>query len=148
MLLALDLGTNLGYAVGEGKNPIRYGTHNLANKKGDGAGMRFLRFRQWLDLVHVTWGVSEIGFELVPGAAHVSGDAAHAYGGYTATLQAWAEEHKIPYAGYGIGAIKKHATGKGNAKKDAMVEAAERDGFTPDSDNAADAIHLFRLIRK
>ena len=40
--------------------------------------------------------------------------------------------------------IKKFATGKGNADKAAMVEAAKALGYHVDNDNEADAIHIWR----
>jgi len=38
--------------------------------------------------------------------------------------------------------IKKHATGKGNAGKAAMIAAARARGFDPQDDNEADALAL------
>ena len=49
-----------------------------------------------------------------------------------ATLQgvlvAWAEEQGLEYRGYSPSEIKKFATGKGNANKEAMVKAAREMG--------------------
>ena len=52
-------------------------------------------------------------------------DAAHVYGGLMATLTAWCEHHNVPYEGVQVGTIKKHATGKGNADKPAMLAAVQ-----------------------
>lgn len=41
-----------------------------------------------------------------------------------------------------MGTIKHHATGKGNAGKDAMVGAMRGRGFAPADDNEADAIAI------
>jgi Holliday junction resolvasome RuvABC endonuclease subunit len=41
-----------------------------------------------------------------------------------------------------VGTIKKHATGKGNAPKQAMIHAACKRGFSPADDNEADAIAI------
>jgi Holliday junction resolvasome RuvABC endonuclease subunit len=41
-----------------------------------------------------------------------------------------------------VGTIKKHATGKGNAPKQAMIDAGRARGFDPADDNEADAIAL------
>ena len=38
----------------------------------------------------------------------------------------WAERNNIPCTGYGIGEIKKFATGKGNASKSDMIEACNK----------------------
>src|SRR5690606_19315061 len=75
---------------------------------------------------------------------HVGVDAAHAYGGFMAHLTAWCEHHQIPYRGVPVGTIKKHATGKGNAGKDAVIAAVRAWSFDPVDDNEADALALLR----
>jgi Holliday junction resolvasome RuvABC endonuclease subunit len=59
-----------------------------------------------------------------------------------AVLTAWAELRGVPYEGVPVGTIKRHATGKGNANKDAMIAAARARGFSPADDNEADAIAI------
>ena len=103
--------------------------------------MRFLRFKRWLSDLHETVG----GFEAVFLEAvrrHAGVDAAHAYGGWLAILTAWCEHHGIPYAGVPVATIKRHATGKGNAVKAAVVAAVRALGFAPGDDNEADALAL------
>ena len=73
---------------------------------------------------------------------HPSTDASHVYGGFLGLLTAFAEHHQIPYQGVPVGTIKKHATGKGNANKDAMVAAMRALGHQPVDDNEADALAL------
>ena len=103
--------------------------------------MRYLRFKRWLtEVKQSSDGIDAIYFEEV--RRHVSVDAAHAYGGFLATLTAWCEHHQIPYQGVPVGTIKKHATGKGNAGKAEMVAAARNRGHTPGDDNEADALAL------
>jgi ABC-type sugar transport system ATPase subunit len=63
-----------------------------------------------------------------------------------ATLTAWAELRGVPYEGVPVGTIKRHATGKGNADKDAMIAAARARGFSPADDNEADAIALLLWV--
>jgi Holliday junction resolvasome RuvABC endonuclease subunit len=48
----------------------------------------------------------------------------------------------VPYQGVPVGTIKKHATGKGNANKAAMIAATKAKGFNPADDNEADAIAI------
>ena len=48
----------------------------------------------------------------------------------------------MPYQGVPVGTIKKHASGKGNAPKQAMIDAARQRGFNPADDNEADAIAI------
>ena len=63
-------------------------------------------------------------------------------GGYLAHVTAWCEHHQIPYEAVPVGTIKRHATGKGNANKAAVIEAIRARGFNPTDDNEADAIAI------
>lgn len=140
-ILALDLGTNAGWAIHSGHGPIASGTESFKPGRFEGGGMRYLRFRRWLDeLQAAAGGIVAVYFEEV--RRHAGVDAAHAYGGFLATLTAWCEAHQIPYGGVPVGTIKKHATGKGNADKASMVAAARARGHNPTDDNEADALAL------
>ena len=59
-----------------------------------------------------------------------------------AWLTSWGELRGVPYEGVPVGTIKRHATGKGNAPKQAMIDAARAKGFSPEDDNEADAIAI------
>jgi Holliday junction resolvasome RuvABC endonuclease subunit len=59
-----------------------------------------------------------------------------------ATLTSWGELRGIPSSGTPVGTIKRHATGKGNADKAAMIAAVRARGFNPADDNEADAIAI------
>ena len=59
-----------------------------------------------------------------------------------ASLTSWGELRGIPYEGVPVGTIKRHATGKGNAPKQAMIDAVRAKGFSPEDDNEADAIAI------
>ncbi len=136
--LGLDLGTRCGYALAT-KAMTTVGMLDLSNSRFDGGGMRFVRFKQHLeDLLHGAGHLDAVGFEEV--RRHIGTDAAHAYGGFLATLTAWCEEKKIPYTGVPVGTLKKHFTGKGNAPKEAMIAAAQARGFNVSDDNSADAL--------
>lgn len=124
--LALDLGTSCGWAMRTVDGSITSGTAVFRPGLYEGGGMRYLRFRGWLEEVHAAAGV----------------DASHVYRWLLGILTSWAEHQAIPYAGVPVGTIKKHATGKGNADKAAMVEAMRARGFQPGDDNEADALAL------
>lgn len=51
-------------------------------------------------------------------------------------------QHRGVPEGIPVGTIKKHATGKGNASKDEMIEAMKARGHSPADDNEADALAL------
>jgi len=140
-LLALDLGTTTGWALHGLDGLITSGTVSFRPGRFDGGGMRYLRFTNWLgELDRLSGPIASIWFEEV--RRHAATDAAHVYGGLMATLTAWAELRGIPYEGVPVGTIKRHATGKGNADKTAMIAAARARGFSPADDNEADAIAI------
>jgi Holliday junction resolvasome RuvABC endonuclease subunit len=141
--LALDLGTTTGWALCTLGGDTISGTESFKVGRFEGGGMRYLRFSRWLDEM-ASHGLGGIWFEEV--RRHVGTDAAHVYGGLMATLTSWAEKRGIPYQGVPVGTIKKHATGKGNANKDAMIAAAVARGFRPADDNEADALALLHLV--
>jgi len=144
-ILALDLGTTTGWAIRGFDGLITSGTASFKPGRFDGGGMRFLRFTNWLtELDRLSGPIAAIWFEEV--RRHAGTDAAHVFGGLLATLTAWAELRGIPYSGVPVGTIKKHATGRGNAPKQAMIDAARARGFSPADDNEADAIAILLWV--
>ena len=140
-ILALDLGTTTGWAIRGFDGLITSGTASFRPGRFDGGGMRYLRFTNWLsEIDRLSGPINAIWFEEV--RHHAGTDAAHVYGGLMATLTAWAELRGVPYQGVPVGTIKRHATGKGNAPKEAVIAAARGRGFSPVDDNEADAIAL------
>ena len=140
-ILALDLGTTTGWALRAPDGLITSGTASFRPGRFDGGGMRFLRFTNWLiEFDRLSGPIASIWFEEV--RRHAGTDAAHVYGGLLATLTSWAETAGVAYQGVPVGTIKRHATGKGNANKDAMMAAARARGFSPADDNEADAIAI------
>jgi len=140
-LLALDLGTRTGWALRSSDGHITSGSESFRPQRFEGGGMRFLRFKRGLtEIKSQADGIGALYFEEV--RRHASTDAAHAYGGFLATLTAWCEHHQIPYQGVPVGTIKKHATGRGNAGKDQVIIAVRSRGHAPVDDNEADALAL------
>ena len=147
-ILALDLGTITGWAISTDSH-ITSGTECFNNDRYSGGGMRFLRFRKWLDeMKSLNNGLDEVYFEEV--RRHRGTDASHVYGGFMGHLTAWCEQEGIPYAGIPVGTIKKFMTGSGNAGKQAVIEAVKAKGCQPKDDNEADALALlyWRLERE
>ena len=140
-ILALDLGTMTGWALRGSDGHITSGSESFRPQRFEGGGMRFLRFKRWLTEIKQSCDeIDCLHFEEV--RRHVSTDAAHAYGGFLATLTAWCEHHQVPYQGVPVGTIKKHATGKGNAGKEDVIASVTARGHTPVDDNEADALAL------
>lgn len=143
--LCLDLGTKTGWAI-RIDGMAQSGVQNFKGGRYEGGGMRYLRFRQWLAEIQTSTQFDAVYFEEV--RRHVGTDAAHVYGGLLATLTAFCEENNIAYAGVPVGTIKKHITGKGNAKKDMMIKAVTSRGHNPQDDNEADAIGIMYVVEE
>jgi hypothetical protein len=140
-ILALDLGSTTGWAVRNSRCRILHGTADFRPSRYEGGGMRYLRFGKWLDhTLEITGGINAVYFEEV--RRHIGTDAAHVHGGLLATLTAWCEGQSIPYSGVPVGTWKRHACGKGNADKQAVIAAMRERGFDPADDNEADAIAI------
>lgn len=140
-LLALDLGTKSGFCMGQPGGSTMSGTADFKPGRYNGGGMRFVKFRAWLNDLKGAYPIDRVVFEEV--RRHAGTDAAHVYGGLMATLTAWCEENNIPYEGVPVGEIKKSFCGKGNASKDQMIAEAVKRGFAPASDDEADAIAIW-----
>lgn len=144
-ILALDLGRTTGWALLTRANVIHSGTEEFRPGRFESSGMALLRFRAWLNALHMqSGGLEQIYFEEV--RAHKGTTAAHTYGEFMGQLKPWADEdtNRIPYLGVPVGTIKRFATGKGNAPKDAVIQAVRtKFGHSQVTDhNEADALAI------
>jgi hypothetical protein len=166
VVLGLDLGTTTGFTyalVGPGSvvgpsliKPEYMGQWDLSAGPYDSGALRFLRMRYFLAAVAPAAVFVENVRYSPPGAIRMNPDAAIArvstaaefLGALKATVATWCEEYDIPCGSFGIGSIKKRATGRGNADKLAIIAAAnstfgcalEPEGFeTTGVDNIADS---------
>lgn len=137
-LLALDLGRSTGWAYFENGAVVSGNWVCCPKNIKEGWGKRFNRFTGYLESLPKP---DHVVYESV--ARHVGTYAAHQYGGFLAHLMAWVDRIDIGIDGVGVGQIKKHATGKGNASKDQMMAAVrETMGLEPRTDDEADALWL------
>lgn len=140
-ILAIDPGTKCGWCLMSSSSistGIISGVWDLRGGRYEGGGMRFLRLKNFLKKFESD-GVEVLVYEEV--RRHLGTDSAHIYGGIVAVIQSFCEEHYIPYEGIPVGTIKKHATGKGNANKGEMIQAAKDKwpGYPFADDNEVDA---------
>ncbi len=143
MILALDLGTRAGYAH-DINSDINHGFIDFKTKRMESPGMRYVRFKQWLESRDPAPIV--IVFEEV--RRHAGTTAAHVYGGFLSHLTAFCAENNIEYVGVPVGTIKKFATGKGNASKKMMIQAAQLAGRDITDDNEADAYWILMYAKR
>ena len=145
-VLALDLGTKLGWAIRHADQRIESGARDFSPERHEGDGLRFLRFRAWLHDTKQRLEAAGERLELiryervdfVP--AYAGANAAHIYGGNWATVTMWAEHHGIPYEGVSPSTVKKAIAGHGHAKKPAIMAAVRAMGFNPATADEADAL--------
>lgn len=136
-ILALDIATVTGW-----KTKTTSGTWNLKPNRGESEGMRVVRFKAKVKELVRLESINLIAYERPAGMHKASIMVASEMVG---VLKDLCIESQIDLACYSAPEIKKHATGKGNANKEAMVQRAKELGFSPADDNEADAIHLYNL---
>lgn len=142
-ILGIDPGTRCGWALIRDGRHVASGVWNLRAMRHEGGGMKFLRLRRYLE--EALQGVDAVAYEEV--RRHLGVDAAHVYGGIVGQIGAVCEERAVPYRGVHWGTAKKHATGKGNADKAAMVAAfCAVVGRDPEDDNEADALFVALVL--
>jgi hypothetical protein len=140
-ILALDLSTKTGWALG---TPERYesGVQTFDLKRGESPGMRYVRFRRWLE--EVATGVELIVYEqVVPAPAKFGGASARelAYN-LAGRVQELCAVRGIEHTNVWPSSLKKWTTGKGNANKDAMKATVCQRWKPVTDDNEADAIAI------
>jgi Holliday junction resolvasome RuvABC endonuclease subunit len=139
-ILALDVATKTGFCT-----KTAYGLWDFTVKRDESSGMRLIRFKSKLKELFQLEDINLVVFERSQGFHQ---NAVIVQSELHGCLKLFCEESKIEYRAFSPGEIKKFATGKGNAKKDAMVLAAkEKYGYPGKDDNEADAIHLFYLAK-
>lgn len=140
-ILALDIASICGF-----RTETASGVWNFnKQKRGDSYGMRLIRFKSSLKEILDLEEIDVVVYERPAGMFKSSIIVASEMIG---VLIALCEERGIQYTAYSATEIKKFATGKGNAKKQDMIDAAISLGFNPSDDNEADAIHLYNLAKK
>lgn len=139
-ILALDIATKTGW-----KTKTASGVWDLKPNRGESSGIRIVRFhskvKELIQLENIDIVAYERAGGMFKGAIIVESEMIGA-------LILYCTENNIDMACYSATEIKKFATGKGNAKKEAMIEAAKQLGYNPQDDNEADAIHIYRLCEK
>lgn len=140
-LLALDLGTKTGWALGRSLDKDGYidgGTKNLGKEPGVGQA-----FCDWLHyLIHID-NTMDVVYEKV--YAHKGVLAAHRYGGFESMLRMVCHGYTdIKISSYTPTQIKKYLTGSGRASKQDMIRYCSYLpwGIKPVDDNHADALGL------
>lgn len=139
-ILALDIATKTGWKTGTSS-----GVWNLKPNRGESEGMRVVRFKAKVRELIELENINVVAYERPAGMHKASIMVASEMVG---VLKDLCIEKEVELACYSASEIKKFATGKGNANKEAMLKAAIQQGYDPRDDNEADAIHLYNLAKK
>ena len=143
-ILTIDPGTITGWAC-QHDGEVSTGTFNLTPRRGDGAGIRFLRLQRCLDEMKTNLGgIDRLVYEL-PGHFK-SAAAADCINGLVAHIQSWCERSNVPCEAVAPTQIKKFATGNGNAKKPAVLAAGQLRWPDITDHNTMDARWLLELV--
>jgi Holliday junction resolvasome RuvABC endonuclease subunit len=140
-ILALDVATKTGYCT-----QYASGVWDFTTKRDESKGMKLIRFTAKLTCVCRLENINLIVFERSAGRHKASIIVQSELHG---ALKLFCEQNGIEYRAYSAKEIKVAGAGKGNASKQMMIDAAkEKHGMKGDSDNEADAIHLYHLAKK
>jgi len=149
-VIALDLATKTGWALKDRDGRLASGVQAFELKRGESRGMRFLRFRKWLNemlelcRMGKKHSATEPGIIIFEQAHHRGGHATELAVGLVTDVLAEAARHGLEHMPVHTGALKKWATGKGNSGKPLMIARAKE--LFPKveiiDDNHADALLL------
>lgn len=139
-VLALDIATNTGFCTATAS-----GSWKLTPKKDESKNMRLIRFRAKLKEICELEEIKLIVFESM---AVYSKFPNFVGAEMIGVLKLFCADAKIDHKSYAPTEIKKFGTGKGNCKKDKMIEAARRFNPSVESDDEADAVILYHLAIK
>jgi hypothetical protein len=140
-LLALTLGQQTGWAVYKRSGEIQLGVNAFRTTPYEGEGMKFLRFRYWLDdMAKKSGGFDAVIFADVQ--VHTSAQSAVVHGGFLGMLTASCEWRQIPYMGASMSDVRKHVTGHDRIDHQSLIDGMRRKGFVAVSKDTACALAM------
>ena len=144
-ILAFDFGSRTGWAALK-DGYVESGVQVFDLSRGESPGIRFIRFRRWLEEMLT---LVRPGLCVYEAAHHRGGHATELLVGMATRLQEACAGMMIEYASIHSATLKKYATGSGRADKSAMVKRAAElfPGRKIADDNEADALLLLECAR-
>lgn len=140
-ILALDLGTNCGWAISDRKgNLSNSGVRVFGVKRGESPGFRYIRFNHWLNNDVLEARINAVIYEQ---PHHRGGAATEIAAGFSTRVQEFAAGNDIEHSHVHSATLKKWTTGSGRAGKEEVIKIVNerwKEGVT--DDNEADAIAL------
>lgn len=140
-IVSFDLGATFAWATNM-ETGLQRGHQTLPGIREErlAAFLEFLaRIRPWMRLADVV--VYETPFAR-------GRDATRSLWGMAGVLEARATEMGLPVVDVAVSTIKKHATGRGDAPKSTMIDAARRRGYGGNDEHEADAFCLLKYAEE
>lgn len=141
-IIALDIATNTGWAVGGFDHPIVFGSRSFKNYAGQRAIMGN-RFAVWLNDMIAELKPTHMAIEA---PMYAKGGAPHLLIPLTYEAEKAANRFSLPYEEFAPRTVKKFMTGTAKATKQDMIEAAKVIGHKVNNDDQADAIAVLKLM--
>lgn len=141
-ILAIDPATKCGWAIGDERGVQAGGVFDVSIRRDESAGMRLIRLRSKLNALAESGPIDLLVYEAARNAGPRMQGALVCQAMLQGVIQLWAEDNKIEFKGLSPSEVKKHATGKGNAKKQQMIDAAKAKFGHVEDDNHADALWI------
>lgn len=141
-ILALDLATQLGFAVGMPGSEPRYGTKVLPST-GEDIGRFGHAYDEWLSDMITLENPGLVVFEAPILAGQTTITTARKLGGLAWHTEFVCHRREVRCAEHHLQSVKKFFAGNGRASKEDMIAAARRQGWDPKTDDAADALGLW-----
>lgn len=124
-ILNLDLGHTTGWATRTAQG-IESGAESFKPRRGESAGMTYVKFRAWLYRMVQAFDTELIAYEM---PLHMGGGSTEVLFGLATRIHEIVADlreagRKIDYVQQNQGCIKKHVTGFGDAKKEEVTRWA------------------------
>lgn len=149
-ILAIDPGSSCGYALGDDAGAtLNSGVWQLGLTRGDSPGMRYIRLRGQLNTMKAAYpDLGLIVYEQPQAflSKYRGGTATEIAYAMVGEIQSWCTGVGLQHTSVHAATVKKFATGKGNANKEAMVRAGRlRFKTCSENDNEVDALWILAL---
>lgn len=141
-ILALDLGTSLGWACGSPEGEPRYGTKVLPST-GEDIGRFAYAYNEWLLDMITLESPALVVFEAPVLTGKTSLATARKLYGLAWHTEFACSLRQIRCMEHHLQSVKKFFAGNGRAEKPEMIAAAHRHGWDPKTHDAADALGLW-----
>lgn len=149
-IFALDQALKTGWASQDERGGVECGTLVFEADRGESKGIRYLKFRNWLNKMMDQIKPEVVVYEQTHQRGGYATEVAYAF---TTRIQELCAERRIPYKAVHSGTLKKSATGSGKASKPEMIIKAKARfpsllEVIGDDDDIADALHLLNYALK